>query len=107
MLNALNALSDETSLFKIGIFCNPFLLIAIAGSVSLHCMICYIPFFNGIFGTVPLSKNDWILVMLFSVPVIIIDEILKFIARIRTRNALKARLKKIDWVDLKEMNHFL
>jgi hypothetical protein len=34
-----------------------------------------------IFGIVPLSLNEWALVLLFSSPVIFIDEVLKFIGR--------------------------
>jgi Ca2+-transporting ATPase len=81
MFNAVNALSDEASLLEIGIFANPFLLVAIAGSVILHCMICYIPFFEHIFGTVSLTFNDWLLVLMFAFPVVLLDELLKIIAR--------------------------
>ena len=34
-----------------------------------------------IFGIVPLSLNEWALVLLFSSPVIFIDEVLKFVGR--------------------------
>ena len=81
MFNALNALSDEGSLLTIGPFANPYLVVAIIGSLSLHCMICYVPLFEKIFNTVPLSSNDWILVVLCAFPVVILDEILKFAAR--------------------------
>lgn len=81
MFNALNALSDEGSLLTIGPLANPYLVVAIFGSVSLHCMICYVPFFEKIFNTVPLNTNDWILVLLCAFPVVLIDEFLKFIAR--------------------------
>lgn len=81
MLNALNALSEDSSILTIGLFANPWLLMAMALSVALHCMILYVPFFEGIFNTVPLTLNDWYLVLLFSVPVILIDEVLKFISR--------------------------
>ena len=91
MFNAVNALSDEGSLFTVGLFANPFLLLAIAGSVLLHCMICYIPFFENVFGTVPLSKNDWILVIGLSAPVILLDEFIKIFARAKTRRELKKR----------------
>jgi len=91
MLNAMNALSDESSLLTVGLFANPLLLLAISGSVLLHCMILYIPFFERIFNTVPLTQGDWILVFCCSFPVILIDEILKIFARMRTRAALKAR----------------
>lgn len=81
MLNALNALSEDSSILTIGLFANPWLLVAMALSVALHCMILYVPFFEGIFNTVPLTLNDWYLVFMFSVPVILIDEVLKFISR--------------------------
>jgi len=83
MFNALNALSEDSSLLTIGIFANPWLLIAIFLSMFLHCVILYIPFFGHIFGTVPLNKNDWILVMMFSFPVLIVEELIKAFNRIR------------------------
>lgn len=82
MFNALNALSEDSSLLKIGIFANPLLILAIIGSLSLHCMICYVPFFENIFNTVPLSLNDWILVVGVSAPVVLLDEILKVFSRL-------------------------
>merc|ERR1712046_224305 len=91
MMNAFNALSDEGSIFTVGPFCNMFLVYAVIGSVSLHSMICYVPFFEGIFGTVPLSRNDWILVLSFTTPVVIVGEILKVMARARTSKQLAAR----------------
>jgi Ca2+-transporting ATPase len=83
MFNALNALSEDSSLFKVGFFANPTLIAAILGSVVLHCMICYVPMFESIFNTVPLNLYDWILVVGISAPVVILDEILKVISRAR------------------------
>lgn len=91
MLNALNALSDEASILTVGLFANPKLIFAIFLSVGLHCGICYIPFFSRIFGTRPLLLNDWLLVLLFTFPVIIIDEIIKIFVRARTTRALEQR----------------
>ncbi|EAR82769.2 sarco/endoplasmic reticulum calcium-translocating P-type ATPase (macronuclear) [Tetrahymena thermophila SB210] len=93
MFNALNALSDEGSLLSIGIFCNPYLVLAIIGSMLLHCMILYVDFFENIFNTVPLTTNDWLLVLACAFPVVILDEILKFIARLRTQADLKRRME--------------
>lgn len=59
MFNALNALSEDSSLLKVGLFANPYLILAIIGSMTLHCMICYVPLFENIFNTVPLTINDW------------------------------------------------
>jgi len=95
MFNALNALSDEGSLLQVGIFANPTLILAIIGSVTLHCVILYVPFFAQIFGTAPLNVQDWILVMCFSAPVVLLDEILKAIARRRTKADLEERMRDI------------
>lgn len=95
MFNSLNALSDESSLLTVGPLANPTLIFAIGMSMTLHCMICYIPFFENVFNTVPLSFQDWILVLLVSIPVVLIDELLKHKARIRTKKYLDdLKLKK-------------
>ena len=96
MFNAVNALSEDSSLLTVGLFANPLLLLAIALSVALHCVILYIPFFARIFGTYPLDTNDWLLVIAFSFPVIFVDEILKIFSRRRVR-AEQAAMKK-EWV---------
>lgn len=81
MLNALNALSEDGSLVQMPPWKNPMLILAIIGAVGLHMMILYVPFFNPIFSVCPLSEHDWALVWAFSVPVIFMDEILKFFGR--------------------------
>lgn len=88
MFNAMNALSEDSSLLRIGLFANPWLIIAIFCSMALHSVILYIPFFASVFGTVPLTLSDWSLVVGFSFPVVVIDEILKIFSRIRNRNLL-------------------
>lgn len=93
MLNALNALSEDSSLLQMPPWCNPWLLIAIAGSMALHCVILYVPVIGQLFGVVPLDCEDWCLVIAFSLPVLFIDEILKAIGRARTRRYLRS-LKK-------------
>lgn len=95
MFNALNAISDEQSLLVIPPTKNLYLLVAIAASISIHCMILYVPFFNDIFGISPLDMREWILVMYFSVPVVIIDEIIKFFCRVFLSNKKATRIGKI------------
>lgn len=77
MWNSLNALSENQSIFKIGIFSNIYLLIAIIVSSITHCLILYIPTLSKMFGTTSISLKDWIFVFLFSLPVILIEEVLK------------------------------
>ena len=81
MLNSLNAVSEDNSLVKMPPWRNPWLLVAMSVSFGLHCLILYIPFLADVFGVVPLSPNEWILVILISAPVILIEEVLKFVGR--------------------------
>ena len=94
MLNALNAISEDNSLLEQTPFINPYLLLAIAGSVTLHCLILYVPIFAKIFGIYPMTFHEWGLVLAFSFPVIIIDEVLKIFARAFNRSELEKRLSK-------------
>lgn len=81
MFNSLNALSEDNSLIQMPPWRNPWLLLAMLVSFGLHFVILYVPFLASIFGIVPLSLNEWLLVILVSAPVVLIDEVLKFISR--------------------------
>ena len=96
MLNSLNAISEDGSLLHMPPWVNLYLLVAIAGSVSVHMVIIYVPFFAEIFGTARMTFYDWIMVLAFSAPVILIDEILKIISRFKNSLELKKRLNKHD-----------
>ena len=92
MLNALNAISEDNSILVMTPFVNPYLILAILNSLVLHCVIVYIPFLNEIFSIHAMNQAEWIAVFAFSVPVIFIDEILKFFGRIKNDSELRARL---------------
>ncbi|KAF3780311.1 Calcium-transporting ATPase 1 endoplasmic reticulum-type [Nymphaea thermarum] len=81
MFNSLNALSEDSSLTTMPPWINPWLLVAMSLSFALHCVILYVPFLADIFGIVPLSSSEWCVVILVSFPVVLIDEVLKFIGR--------------------------
>jgi Ca2+ transporting ATPase len=81
MLNALNALSEVDSLLIQPPTKNPFLIVAILLSVGLHFMILYVPFLRDLFVVTPLNWQEWKGVLLFSAPVIVIDEICKWVTR--------------------------
>ncbi|KAI3449295.1 hypothetical protein Pfo_005960 [Paulownia fortunei] len=89
MFNSLNALSEDNSLIRMPPWRNPWLLVAMSVSLGLHCLILYVPFLANVFGVVPLSLNEWLLVILVSAPVILIDEALKFVGRRRLRRKVK------------------
>ncbi len=100
MCNAVNSLSENQSLVLMPPWINPILIAAMALSFSLHFMILYVDFFavssvsrvfttpskylicfQTVFQVTPLSFAQWITVMKFSLPVILLDELLKFVAR--------------------------
>ncbi|XP_057970568.1 calcium-transporting ATPase 4, endoplasmic reticulum-type-like [Malania oleifera] len=81
MFNSLNALSEDGSLLTMPPWANPWLLVAMSVSFVLHFLILYVPFLAQVFGIVPLSFNEWLLVLGVALPVIFIDEILKFVGR--------------------------
>jgi len=81
MTNALNSLSENQSLLVMPPTCNIWLLLAMALSFSLHFMILYTDMMNIVFNITPLSFAQWMTVMKFSLPVLLLDEALKFVAR--------------------------
>lgn len=94
MMNACNALSEDSSILTPRLFSNPYLIVAISFSVTLHLLILYIPFLSVYFDVVPLSFNEWKLVFLYSIPVVAIDEVLKFFARsFNSRDEAQRRAK--------------
>merc|ERR1719178_425265 len=81
MANALNSVSENQSLALMPPWVNPYLLGAMALSFSLHFVILYVPMFNVVFNISALSLDQWIIVFKFSLPVLLVDEALKFVAR--------------------------
>jgi Ca2+ transporting ATPase len=81
MANALNSCSENQSLIVMPPWCNIWLLLAMALSFSLHFLILYTDVLNVVFNITPLSVEQWMTVLKFSLPVLLLDELLKFVAR--------------------------
>ncbi|KAG0465912.1 hypothetical protein HPP92_020076 [Vanilla planifolia] len=96
MFNALNNLSENQSLLVIPPWSNPWLVGSIALTMLLHIMILYIKPLSILFSVVPLSWAEWKVVLYFSFPVILIDEILKFFSRRPRGRMFNFRLRKAD-----------
>lgn len=93
MFNSLNALSEDGSLLTMPPWVNPWLLLAMSVSFGLHFLILYVPFLAKVFGIVPLSFNEWLLVLAVALPVILIDEVLKFVGRCTSGSARRSKQK--------------
>lgn len=78
--------SERESLFKIGVFSNKPLLAALFLTVALQFMIIYVPFFNTIFKTQPLTVYELVLTLAVSSIVFWAVEIEKWIFRSRNNN---------------------
>merc|ERR1712050_359286 len=81
LLNALNSVSENQSIVRMPPWLNIWLMGAFFLSLGLHFMILYVPPFPTIFQVTDLNAEEWICVLKFSVPVMLIDEALKYIAR--------------------------
>ena len=93
MFNALNALSENGSLLTHPPWSNYWLLGAICVSMLLHCVILYVPWLASTFSVAPLSTAEWNAVIKFSFPVILLDEVLKFVTR-RFRHRIKFMMRR-------------
>jgi Ca2+-transporting ATPase len=78
--NALNARSDQQSLFKLGMFSNRLLLAALGLAVLLQVMVIYASPFQKLFYTVPLDLGDWGIVVLTAACLLVVEEVRKLIA---------------------------
>lgn len=94
MFNALNALSEDGSLLTTPPWVNPYLIIAMVASFGLHFVILYVKALNPMFYVVPLNFQEWLLIILYSFPVILIDEVLKFFGRRMNASRLRERERK-------------
>ncbi|KAL8709109.1 MAG: hypothetical protein Q9220_006130 [cf. Caloplaca sp. 1 TL-2023] len=104
MLNAMNALSSSESLLTLPLWENMMLVYAISLSMALHFALLYTPFLQGLFSIVALNWNEWKAVLWISIPVIFIDEILKFFERkIYLPEPLELQLPRLEVIARSEV----
>ncbi len=90
--------SNAKSIFSVGVLSNRWLAGAVAGTVLLQVMVVYIPAFNRVFDTVPLSPGDLIVATLLSGVVVAVVEAEKLLRRraARAERQRSARLPSQD-----------
>ena len=86
MLKALSAVSVDSSLLRVGPQSNPWLLLGVSVPFLLHLFVLYssnlgLPALGESFGMVPLSTDDWVTVLCWAAPILLVDEILKAVGR--------------------------
>lgn len=95
--NAFNSRSQTQSLFSLGFASNKYLLWGIAVAVLLQGVVTYVPFFNPIFHTVPLSLYDVITATAIASSILWLEELRKVIVngvgkRAQMRHEIQAKL---------------
>jgi len=89
LFNCFNCRSERLSIFRMNPSGNKWLLAAVASSWAITVAIVYLPFFQGPFHTYAMSLQDWVIVVLAGVSVLVPVEIYKLITARRTRPSPK------------------
>jgi len=79
LANAVNARSLKYTVFKVGLFKNKFLWLAILSSLGLQLMVLYIPALHGIFEVTYPNVFDWTVAIVFTLIVFFSIEIGKYV----------------------------
>lgn len=90
MLKALAAVSVDNSIFSVGPQDNPLLVLGVVVPMLLHLLVVYssklgLPGLGQSFGMVPLSIENWISILKWSAPILLVEEILKAVGRRKMR----------------------
>jgi Ca2+-transporting ATPase len=76
-MNVLNFRALRAPLSQLGFFSNPWLLVAIAGTIGLQVAAVYVPFMQKALHTVPLGWADWGVMLAVAVPIFVVTELVK------------------------------
>jgi len=95
MGNALVIRSNRESLFQVGLFSNKAMLGAVLLTVVGQLAVVYVPLFQGLFKTVPLTAGELALSLVLSTVVFWAIELEKWVMRIRTRRNVEPSVSSI------------
>ena len=82
LFHAFDARSEETSLFRLGIFSNPAMNKAFLAGLALQLAVLLLPPLQGAFSVVPLDRTCWLIVLGLSLTPLVFCEIEKAIRRL-------------------------
>jgi Ca2+-transporting ATPase len=91
LVRAFTARSEYHSIFAIGLFSNKWMVWAVSASLLLVLLVVYVPFMQPFFDTVPLSIDDWLMMLPFFFASALAMELLKVYFRRRTAKAARAQ----------------
>jgi Ca2+-transporting ATPase len=85
MGNALATRSNRDSLFKIGVFSNRLMVYSVLLTFGLQLALIYIPFFQNIFKTKPLTPAEFGICLVTSAALFVVIEIYKWVRRMTNK----------------------
>ncbi|WP_281164613.1 cation-translocating P-type ATPase [Liquorilactobacillus sicerae] len=77
----LNCRTENTSVFKIGLFSNHQIWIGIIFEILLLSILIYLPFLQGVFNTTAIGVKEWLFLIAIPIPIFLLEELRKFISR--------------------------
>ena len=84
---AFNCRSETRSVFRMSPISNPLLFISMIAAFLAQLSVIYVPAFQWIFRTVPITINEWVQILMVSATVVIVVEVDKWIRRQKKRDA--------------------
>lgn len=85
LTNVFNCRHESKSIFSFSLWSNKMLLVAVGISLALQILVVQSSFMQTYFKTTPLSLEDWGLVVLFSLIIIVYDEVRKLLLKAKER----------------------
>lgn len=83
-----NCRTEKQSVFKVGLFSNRKVLFGILIELIIIFMVVYIPVFQSVFHTAPLSVYDWLFLCIWPPIIVFFEEIRKAIVRKKTKSEI-------------------
>ncbi len=89
--NGYNCEFMDRSIFSKHIFRNRYLILAFLGNFALQLFAVYSPFMQRVLKTTPLSLGEWIVILVFGISVILVEEIRKLIYKLFAKQSIDTK----------------
>lgn len=90
LFRAYTVRSEHASIFRIGVFSNRSMQLAVGASITLLLLVCAVPFLQTVFNTHFLAAREWGVVVGLALLPAIAEEITKFFLRLGDKSSQKA-----------------
>ena len=89
LFRAYTVRSERVSVFRLGVFSNPYMQYAVGISIALLLVVVNVPFLQPVFNTQFLSAGEWLVVLGLALLPALAEELTKWYLRWRERTAAR------------------